>query len=72
MTVHFNIINKNLFNHLTDDENCDFEFGPLEELAANGEVMVYKHLGNWDCVDHERDLARLNKLWAEKNPFWKV
>ena len=34
--------------------------------------MVYKHAGEWECMDHERDVVYLNKLWAENKAFWKV
>ena len=57
---------------LSEDENNDFEFGVLEELALNGEVMVYKHDGSWECMDHERDVLYLNKLWNNGKAFWKV
>ena len=66
------VFNRKLLDHLTNDEQCDFEFGPLEELAKQGEVMVYKHFGNWECMDNERDVAHLNKLWNENNAFWRV
>jgi glucose-1-phosphate cytidylyltransferase len=56
---------------LSLDPNCDFEFGPLEELAKMGEVMVYKHDGFWECVDTERDLSYLNKLWNTNKATWK-
>ena len=68
----FMIFNKNLLNYLTTDESSDFESGPLEELAKKGEVMVYKHLGGWGCIDHERDVVHLDKLWNENKAFWKV
>ena len=54
---------------MSDDEDCDFEFGPLEDLAEKGEVMVYKHLGNFACMDHERDVTHLNALWKEDKAF---
>ena len=47
-------------------------FNALEKLATQGEVMVFKHEGNWECLDHERDLVHLNKLWKEKKAPWKV
>ena len=31
--------------------------------------MVYKHQGNWSCVDHERHLVPLNKIWNENQAF---
>jgi len=68
----FMIFNKNLLNYLTTDESCDFESGALEALANKGNVMVYKHLGSWGCMDHERDVGHLNKLWNENKAFWKV
>ena len=68
----FMVFNKELLNYLTENENCDFERGPLEKLAKNGEVMVYKHDGSWECMDHGRDVVYLNKLWNEGKAFWKV
>ena len=68
----FIVFNKKLLNYLTPNENCDFEFGALEELTKEGEVMVYKHEGNWECMDHERDVKHLNKLWETNKAFWKV
>lgn len=64
------VFEPSLLNYLTEDEDCDFEYGALEKLARLGEVMVYKHRGSWACVDHERDLDYLNKLWDQKKAFW--
>ena len=68
----FIVFNKELLNYLSSDEKCDLEAGVLEDLSKTGEVMVYKHKGQWECVDHARDLAHLNKLWSENKAFWKV
>lgn len=66
------VFNKDMLGLLTTDENCDFEIGALEELAHRGEVMVYKHSGQWACMDHERDVTHLNSLWNKNEAFWKV
>jgi len=66
------VFNRNLLDHLSQDEDCDFEVGPLEKLAKKGEVMVFKHSGDWECMDHERDVVHLNKLWNDDKAFWKV
>ncbi|MFX1308514.1 MAG: glucose-1-phosphate cytidylyltransferase [Promethearchaeota archaeon] len=68
----FMIFNNSFLDELTTDENCDFERGPLEDLTERGEVMVYKLGGKWECMDHERDVVHLNKLWHSNNAFWKV
>jgi len=68
----FMVFNKELLDYLTTDEMCDFERGILEELTEKGEVMVYKHKDNWECMDHERDVVHLEKLWNNNTAFWKV
>ena len=68
----FMVFNRNLLKYLTDDEDCDFELGPLGTMARAGEVMVYEHPGKWECMDHQRDVRYLNKLWFENNAFWKL
>lgn len=68
----FMVFNSELLSHLTPGKDCDFEFGVLEDLARQGEVMVYEHNGFWECVDTERDLNHLNKLWAENKASWKL
>jgi glucose-1-phosphate cytidylyltransferase len=68
----FMVFNRKLLDYLSEDEGCDLEFGPLASLAKQGEVMVYRHDGSWECVDHERDLDHLNSLWNKGQAFWKM
>lgn len=66
------VMNRAIFERLTDDENCDLEYGPLERLAEEGQLMVYRHTGFWACMDTLRDTERLNKLWDAGQAGWKV
>ena len=68
----FMVFNRRLMSYLNPGKECDFEFGALEKLAKEGEVMVYEHRGFWECVDTERDLNHLNKLWNENKATWKL
>jgi glucose-1-phosphate cytidylyltransferase len=68
----FFVFDKRMLKYLTTKENCDFEYNVLEKLVKAGQVMVYKHLGQWECVDTERDLRHLNKIWTEGKAFWKI
>jgi len=68
----FFVFKKDFFDFLTEDENCDFERGALEELAKKGELMVYEHKGYWECMDNIRDMEHLNKLWETNQAFWKI
>ena len=68
----FMVFNNDFLDYITQDEKCDLEYGVLEELTAKREVMVYKHEGNWACMDHERDVNHLNRLWNNNEAFWKI
>ncbi|MFC1991153.1 glucose-1-phosphate cytidylyltransferase [Chloroflexota bacterium] len=68
----FFVFNRKLFDYLTTDEDCDFEKGPLEKIAAEGELMVYTHDGLWACMDTYRDMEYLNMLWQKNEAFWRV
>jgi glucose-1-phosphate cytidylyltransferase len=68
----FFVFNRRIFDYLFSDDNCDLENGPLEQIAREGELMVYEHKGFWACMDTLRDMDYLNKLWKENKAAWKV
>lgn len=47
------------------------EEGPLETLAAKGELMAYRHTGFWKCMDTYKDSLEFNSLWLSGAP-WKI
>lgn len=66
------VFDKRIFDYLTEDDQCDLEVGPLQTIAQEGELMVYKHTGFWACMDTLRDMDYLNNLWEENCAAWKV
>jgi glucose-1-phosphate cytidylyltransferase len=46
------------------------ERGPLEELAAAGQLRAYRHDGFWECMDTYKDAVALNDLWAGGRAPW--
>jgi glucose-1-phosphate cytidylyltransferase len=68
----FFVLNRKIMDYLNETEDCDFEKGALEEIAEKGELMVYEHKGNWECMDTMRDTEYLNKLWEKDMAFWKL
>lgn len=68
----FFVFKKDFFDYVTSDVDCDFEFGPLQKLAKDGELYSYKHKGFWQCMDNVRERDYLNKLWDENKAKWKV
>lgn len=67
----FFVCQNSIFSALNDDPGLVFEQEPMRELAANEELMVYKHDGFWQCMDTARDYRFLNSLWSDENAPWK-
>ena len=61
-----------LFRYLSADEACVLEREPMEALAAEGRLGVYKHKGFWQCMDTQRDKGRLEALWNGGDAPWKI
>lgn len=68
----FFVFNRKIFDFLSEEDSCDLEIGPLEQIASMEQLMVYKHNGKWACMDTIRDMEYLNKLWNENKAFWKL
>jgi glucose-1-phosphate cytidylyltransferase len=68
----FLVFNREIFNYLTTDDSCDLEIGPLEQIAKEGQLMVYKHRGFWACMDTLRDMEYLNQIWNNGEAKWKI
>ena len=68
----FFVLNRKVFNYLSEDEGCIFEREPLEKLANDDQLRVFFHNDYWHCMDTLRDLDILEKEWHKENPSWKV
>ena len=68
----FFIFNRKFFDYLTSDDKCDFEFGPLQKIASEKGLKVFKHDGFWQCMDTIRERDYLNSLWESGSPPWKI
>ncbi len=44
---------------------------PLERLAAEGQLMAYRHTGFWQPMDTMREKLHLEALWASGKAPWK-
>ena len=68
----FFVFSRKILDYLTADDLCDLEVGPLEQIAGEGQLMVYKHRGFWACMDTLRDMEYLNKIWNDGRARWKI
>lgn len=68
----FMVCESGLFDYLRADESCILERAPMETLARDGKLGIYKHNGFWQCMDTQRDRVKLEELWASGDAPWKV
>lgn len=68
----FMVLEPEVFDYLSADEDCVFERKPLETLAAEKKLAIYKHYGFWQCMDTQRDKGYLENLWSNNNSPWKI
>jgi glucose-1-phosphate cytidylyltransferase len=55
-----------------DGDDTEWEKEPLERLAADGQLMAYRHEGFWQCMDTLRERKLLEQLWDSGRAPWKV
>ena len=56
---------------LIDDDSTIWERAPLERLAADGQLGIFRHHGFWRPMDTLRDKIELETLWDKRIAPWK-
>lgn len=67
----FFLLSPRVLDYLVDD-NTVWEQQPLQQLAAEGELMAYQHNGFWQPMDTLRDKTYLEELWMSGKAPWKT
>jgi len=67
----FFVLEPGIFQYI-DGDDTQWEKEPLEGLAADGQLMAYKHDDFWQCMDTIRDKKLLEKLWQQGDAPWKI
>lgn len=68
----FFVFDKKMLSYLTEDEYCDFEFGPLQQIAKDGQLIAFKHDGFWQCMDNIRERDYLDRLANTNQAPWML
>ncbi len=66
----FFVLSPKVLERLEGDDTV-WEAGPLAGLAAEGELMAYRHAGFWHPMDTLRDKTYLEQLWENQQAPWK-
>ncbi|TMV13513.1 glucose-1-phosphate cytidylyltransferase [Arenibacterium halophilum] len=67
----FMVCEPSVFDRIEGDHTV-FEKDPLEQLAADRQLAVWRHDGFWMAMDTLRDKNELEQLWADGRAPWRV
>ncbi len=67
----FFVLEPDVFEYLEGDETY-LEADAMSQLAADGQLVAYRHHGFWQCMDTLRDKRLLNDMWRQEDPPWRV
>ena len=67
----FFVLHPKVFDYIDGDDTI-WERKPMETLAADGQLMAYKHRGFWQPMDTLRDKHHLEGLWRAGKAPWRV
>lgn len=65
------VLNPEIFDYIEGDSTV-FEKGPIERVAAEGQLMSYMHRGFWKCMDTQRDRQQLEEMIASGQAPWML
>ena len=68
----FFVFSKEVFNAIPDGEDVVLEQQPLKSLAAQNQLMSFKHEDFWYAMDTQRDKIYLEGLWDANKAPWKI
>ena len=67
----FMVFERQVLEYLRGGDHVNLERETLPALAADGELMIYRHSGFWRSMDTFKDAMVLDKIWRESAP-WKI
>ena len=67
----FFVLDPKVLDYIESDATF-WEAQPLERLAREGQLVVYRHEGFWQCMDHLKDKIDLDRMWREGRAPWKI
>lgn len=71
INIGFFVFEREFLDYLDGDDTV-LERGPLERLAAEGQLVAFKHPGFFYSMDTFREYQLLNQMWEQEKAPWKV
>jgi len=68
----FFVFEQGIFDYLQDGEYLELEKTVLPRVAADSQLMMYRHSGFWSNMDTWKEAQKLTELWESGQAPWKV
>ena len=66
------VLERSALDLIEDGDATIWERGPMETLAASGQLSAFTHRGFWQPMDTLRDKLKLEEMWQSEQAPWKV
>jgi glucose-1-phosphate cytidylyltransferase len=66
------VFNRKVFDYIDGGDKQILEHEPLARLAAEGQLMAFRHDGFFYAMDTFREYEVLNQMWNSGKAPWKV
>lgn len=68
----FFVLEPEVFKYIRKGDDTIWERNPLESLAKDQQLGVYKHNGFWKCMDTLRDKIELEEMIDNQDAPWQI
>jgi glucose-1-phosphate cytidylyltransferase len=65
------VLNTKALDYVDGDDSV-WERDVVVRLARDGQLMGYRHVGFWSCMDTLKEKTMLEELWNSGNAPWKI
>lgn len=68
----FFVFERGVLDYLSGPDDLELEKEPLQNLARDGQLCVFRHDGFWRAMDTFKDVQALAAIWERGEAPWKV
>ncbi|HWI73007.1 MAG TPA: glucose-1-phosphate cytidylyltransferase [Baekduia sp.] len=68
----FFVFSREFLELLSPDTSCVLEREPMERVARDGQLKMFRHDRFWQCADTLRDVELLRSLWSHDGAPWRT
>ena len=72
LSAGYFVFEPGVFDYIWPADDCILEREPLDRLVRDGQLMAFRHEGEFHPMDTYRDHLALNELWSSGKAPWKI